>query len=150
KNNGFDALRIPVSWDQYADRETAEISAAWLNRVKDVVQYAMDNDIYVIINIHWDGGWLENNVTPAKQAANNARQKAFWQQIATHLRDCDERLIFAGANEPDAETEEEFQVLMTYHQTFVDAVRATGGKNAYRVLVVQGPKTDIELTDQLW
>lgn len=150
KDSGFDAIRLPVAWDQYANQETAEISLDWLNRVKQVVQYALDNDLYVILNIHWDGGWLENNITPAKQVANNAKQKAFWEQIATHLRDFDERLLFAGTNEPNVDNAEQMAVLDSYLQTFVDAVRATGGKNANRVLVVQGPKTDIEESDKLW
>lgn len=150
KDSGYDAIRLPVAWDQYANQETAEISAVWLDRVKQVVQYAVDNDLYVIVNIHWDGGWLENNVTPDKQEANNAKQKAFWEQIATHLRDFDERLLFAGTNEPNAHDEEQMAVLDTYHQTFVDAVRSTGGKNANRVLVLQGPATDITETDKLW
>jgi endoglucanase len=150
KASGFDAVRIPVAWDQYANQQTAEISADWLKRVKQVVQLCMDNNLYVVLNIHWDGGWLENNVTPAKQAANNAKQRAFWQQIATQLRDFDERLLFASANEPNVEDTAQMSVLNSYHQTFVDAVRATGGKNAYRVLVVQGPSTDIEKTNTLW
>lgn len=150
KDSGFDAIRLPVAWDQYANQQTAAISAEWLNRVKQVVQYAVDNGLYVIVNIHWDGGWLENNVTRAKQEANNAKQKAYWEQIATHLRDFDEHLLFASANEPNAHDAEEMAVLDSYHQTFVDAVRATGGKNANRVLVLQGPLTDIEDTDELW
>lgn len=150
KASGFDAIRIPVSWNQYADQKTAKIDPAWLQRVRQVVQYCIDNNMYVIVNIHWDGGWLENNVVPEKQADNNARQKAFWEQIATQLRDFDERLIFAGANEPNVKTAEQMKVLLSYHQTFVDAVRSTGGKNAHRVLVVQGPETDIEKTDTLW
>ena len=150
KAQGFDAVRLPVAWDQYANQATAEISADWLNRVKQVVQYCIDNDLYVLVNIHWDGGWLENNVTPDKQAANNAKQKAFWEQIATTLRDFDEHLLLAGTNEPNVENAEQMAVLNSYHQTFVDAVRATGGKNAYRVLVVQGPSTDIEKTSELW
>lgn len=150
KDSGFDAIRLPVAWDQYANQDTALISADWLNRVKQVVQYALDNDLYVVLNIHWDGGWLENNVTPAKQVANNAKQKAFWEQIATHLRDFDERLLFAGTNEPNVDNAEQMAVLDSYLQTFVDAVRATGGKNSNRVLVVQGPKTDIEETEKLW
>ncbi|WP_331346799.1 glycoside hydrolase family 5 protein [Cellvibrio sp. UBA7661] len=150
KQSGFNAIRLPVSWDQYANQATAEIDIHWLNRVKEVVQYAMDNDLYVILNIHWDGGWLENNVTPAKQADNNAKQKAYWEQIATHLRDFDEHLIFASANEPNVDTAEQMQVLHSYHQTFIDTVRATGGKNAHRVLVVQGPSTDIDKTNELW
>lgn len=149
KNSGFNAIRLPVSWDQYADQTTAKIDDLWLARVKEVVNYCIDNDLYVMVNIHWDGGWLENNVTAEKQAANNAKQKAFWEQIATQLRDFDERVIFASANEPNVENSAQMAVLQSYHQTFVDAVRATGGKNAYRSLIVQGPSTDIEKTNQL-
>lgn len=150
KASGFDAVRIPVSWNQYANQNTAAISKQWLDRVKQVVQLCVDNNLYVIVNVHWDGGWLEENVLPEKQAANNAKQKAFWEQIATQLRDFDEHLMFGSANEPNVENAEQMAVLNSYHQTFVDTVRATGGKNAYRVLVVQGPATDIEKTNQLW
>jgi Endoglucanase len=150
KSSGFDSIRIPVSWDQNANQATAEIESIWLDRVKTVVQYCMDADMPTIINIHWDGGWLEENVTPAKQEENNAKQRAFWQQIATHLRDFDERLMFASANEPHVANAEEMSVLLSYHQTFIDAVRETGGKNAYRILVVQGPATDIEKTETLF
>lgn len=150
KAGGFDSIRIPAAWDQYANQETAAIDINWLNRVKQVVQYSIDNDMVVVLNIHWDGGWLERNVEPSEQVAVNAKQKAYWEQIATHLRDFDERLIFASANEPHVETEAQMAVLNVYHQTFVDTVRATGGKNAYRVLVLQGPKTDIETTSLLW
>ena len=85
----------------------------------------------------------------AKKVEVNAKQKAFWEQIATHLRDFDEHLLFASANEPDVEDASGMAVLNLYHQTFIDAVRATGGKNAYRTLVIQGPKTDIEKTNNL-
>jgi len=148
KANGFNAIRIPCSWNQnLANATTAQIKTEWLNRVKEVVQYCVDNDMYVIVNIHWDGGWLENNVTEAKKVDNNAKQKAFWEQIATHLRDFDEHLLFASANEPNVENATQMSVLTSYHQTFVDAVRSTGGKNAYRTLVVQGPSTDIKKTN---
>jgi aryl-phospho-beta-D-glucosidase BglC (GH1 family) len=149
KKAGFNAIRLPVSWDQYADQKTGQISATWLNRVKQVVQYCVDNDMVVLVNVHWDGGWLERNVTPDKKDAVNARQKAYWEQIATALRDFDEHVMFASANEPGAPNAPATAVLMSYHQTFVDAVRATGGRNAYRVLVVQGPDTDIEKTVKL-
>lgn len=150
KANGFNAIRIPCSWDQnLASSSTAQIKTEWLNRVKEVVQYCVDNDMYVIVNIHWDGGWLENNVTETKKEANNAKQKAFWEQIATHLRGFDEHLLFASANEPNVENATQMSVLTYYHQTFIDAVRATGGKNANRTLIVQGPSTDIEKTNKL-
>src|SRR5699024_7645799 len=87
-----------------------------------------------------------------KQEQVNAKQKAFWQQIAGHLRDFDEHLMFASANEPniqDATQTTQMPILHSYHQTFIDAVRATGGRNSYRVLVVQGPSTDIERTNNL-
>ena len=150
KANGFNAIRIPCSWNQYlANSTTAEIKADWLARVKEVVQYCVDNDMYVIVNIHWDGGWLENNCTEAKKVENNAKQKAFWEQIATQLRGFDEHLLFASANEPNVENATQMAVLNSYHQTFIDAVRSTGGKNAYRNLIIQGPSTDIEKTNKL-
>lgn len=150
KSYGFNAIRLPASWNQYSDPETAAIDQDWLDRVKEVVQYCVDNEMYVLLNIHWDGGWLEENITPEKQEQVNAKQKAFWQQIATHLRDFDEHLMFASANEPnvhDATQSTQMPVLNSYHQTFIDAVRATGGRNSYRVLVVQGPSTDIDRTN---
>lgn len=149
KKSGFNSIRIPCAWNQYSDPNTGEIRKEWLQRVKELVQSCVDNNMYVLINIHWDGGWLENNVTEAKKVENNAKQKAFWEQIATHLRDFDEHLIFASANEPNAEDAAQMAVLTSYHQTFIDAVRATGGKNAYRILVVQGPSTDIGKTNSL-
>lgn len=150
KANGFNAIRIPCSWNQnMANATTAQIKADWLARVKEVVQYCVDNNMYVIVNIHWDGGWLENNCTEASKVANNAKQKAFWEQIATSLRGFDEHLIFASANEPNVENATQMAVLTSYHQTFIDAVRSTGGKNAYRTLVVQGPSTDIDKTNKL-
>lgn len=150
KESGFDAVRLPVAWDQYADPRTGEIDAAWLARVRGVVQDCVDEGLYVLVNVHWDGGWLENHVDRASADAVDARQRAYWQQIAMALRDFDGHVMFASANEPAVETAEQMQVLARYHQTFVDAVRATGGHNAYRVLVVQGPSTDIEKTDKLW
>lgn len=69
--------------------------------------------------------------------------------IATHLRDFDEHVLFASANEPHVEDATQMDVLLSYYQAFVDAVRTTGGKNAYRVLVVQGPSTDVDKTHEL-
>jgi aryl-phospho-beta-D-glucosidase BglC (GH1 family) len=150
KANGFNAIRIPCSWNQYLENSAnAQIKTEWLNRVKEVVKYCVDNDMYVILNIHWDGGWLENNCTEAKKVENNAKQKAFWEQIATNLRDFDEHLLFASANEPNVDDATQMAVLNSYHQTFIDAVRSTGGKNAYRNLIIQGPATDIEKTNKL-
>jgi len=151
KQQGFNAIRIPCAWNltHLVDKRNARIDPNWLGRIKKVVQYCVNNDIYVLLNVHWDGGWLENNCTPAKKDSVNAKQKALWEQIATTMRDFDEHLMFASANEPNAENANQMDVLNSYHQTFVNAVRSTGGRNSYRVLVVQGPSTDIEKTTNL-
>ncbi|AYL95526.1 cellulase family glycosylhydrolase [Mucilaginibacter celer] len=149
KKAGFTAVRIPCDWDQYSNQSTGQIQQSWLNRVQQVVQYCVNDGLYVILNIHWDGGWLENNCTTAAQAAVNAKQKAFWEQIATAMRGFDEHLIFASANEPNVTDATGMGALLSYHQTFVNAVRSTGGHNSYRVLVVQGPGTNIDNTNVL-
>lgn len=136
--SGFNAVRIPCGWNQSSDKATAKIDDDFMAKVKQVVQWCVDRDMYVLLNIHWDGGWLENNCTVNKQDSVNAKQKAFWTQIATAFRDFDEHLMFASANEPNAETPETMAVLLTYHQTFINAVRSTGGRNTYRTLVLQG------------
>jgi endoglucanase len=157
KQSGFNAIRIPCAWDWHHvdNTATAHIDQAWLNRVKEVVGYCVNNDIYVLLNIHWDGGWLDANINKVKQDSVNAKQKAYWEQIATAMRDFDEHLMFASANEPPVEEgkaesmAEQMEILISYHQTFINAVRSTGGRNSYRVLVVQGPSTDILKTDEL-
>jgi endoglucanase len=147
-NAGINTIRIPCAWDSYIeDAASCRLKASWLARVKEVVNYCFKNNMYVILNIHWDGGWLENNPTSAMQKAVNAKQKALWQQIAVNFRGFDEHLLFAGTNEVHSNTNptsENFTVQMSYNQTFVDAVRSTGGKNAYRNLVIQAYNTNID------
>jgi hypothetical protein len=151
KNLGFNAIRIPCAWDQYIeDQATHKIKDSWLERVNEVVGYCVANDMYAIVNIHWDGGWLEENCTPDKQEANNQKQHALWTQIANKLNHYDEHLLFAGANEPNVNNAQKMAVLKSYLQTFINAVRATGGNNAVRNLIVQGPNTDIETTNNLF
>lgn len=150
KAAGFNAVRIPCAWNSYIENTvTCKLKDSWLARVKEVVDYCIDNEMYVVVNIHWDGGWLENNCTTAKQEENNAKQKAIWEQIAMNFRDYGEHLLFAGTNEPNVSSATEMAVLLSYEQTFIDAVRSTGGRNAYRVLIFQGPSTDIEKTNTL-
>lgn len=151
KELGFNAIRIPCAWDQYIeDAETYKIKDSWLNRVNEAVGYCVANDMYAIVNIHWDGGWLENNCTPDKQEENNRKQHALWTQIANKLNHYDEHLLFAGTNEPNVDNAQKMVVLKSYLQTFIDAVRATGGNNAVRNLIVQGPNTDIDMTNNLF
>ncbi|MEO7216381.1 cellulase family glycosylhydrolase [Mucilaginibacter sp.] len=151
KSLGFNSVRLPCNWvwSHLSDRSKATIDPAWLARVKEVVGWCVANDVYVILNAHGDSGWLENNVNAIKQDSVNAMQKAIWEQIATTMRDFDEHLLFAGANEPSANNAAQMAILNTYHETFIKAVRSTGGRNSNRVLVVQGPTTDSYLTSDL-
>lgn len=143
---GFNAIRIPAAWDCHADQSTMTIDAAWMARVKEVVDYAYNQGMVVILNIHWDGGWLEEHPLYSHQQAVNQKQRAYWTQIATTFRNYNERMLFAGTNEVHADygtpTTEHITVQQSYNQTFVDAVRATGGNNASRTLVVQTYNTN--------
>jgi aryl-phospho-beta-D-glucosidase BglC (GH1 family) len=149
KAAGFNTIRIPVAWFCHSDTVTSVINSSWIARVKEVVDYCIKDSIYVIMNAHWDKGWLENRVNLANQSQVNQRQQAYWTQIANYFKDYDEHLLFAGANEPNAHDATGMTVLLSYHQTFIDAVRATGGNNSSRTLVIQGPSTDIDLTNKL-
>ncbi len=149
KAAGFNAIRIPCAWSGYIeDQATYKLKDSWLERVKEVVDYCVANNMYVILNIHWDGGWLEEKPLYAEQEAVNKKQKALWEQIAVYFRDYDEHLLFAGTNEVHADygtpTNEHITVQLSYNQTFVTAVRSTGGRNAHRNLVVQAYNTNIQ------
>ncbi|MCC2600478.1 cellulase family glycosylhydrolase [Sphingobacterium sp. FBM7-1] len=148
KAAGFNAVRIPCAWSGYIeDQTTYRIKDSWLERVKEVVDYCVDNDMYAIINIHWDGGWLEEHPLYSHQEEVGEKQKALWEQIAVYFREYDEHLLFAGTNEVHADyntpTAEHIEVQQSFNQTFVDAVRSTGGRNAYRNLIVQSYNTNI-------
>jgi endoglucanase len=150
KAAGFKSVRIPVAYSQYADANN-NISPTWLARVKEVVDYARKAGLYVVINIHWDGGWMDHP-TYDTQAATNAKLTKFWTQIANTFKGYDDYLLFAGSNEPGMVGQpwgtpiaaEWAAVQNGCNQTFVNAVRATGGNNAKRHLVVQAYFTNID------
>src|ERR1035437_3689486 len=75
KTAGFNTVRIPCSWDSHANATTHVIDPLWLARVKEVVDYCLNNGMYAIVNTHWDSGWLENNVTTKAQDSVNIKQK---------------------------------------------------------------------------
>lgn len=150
KSCGFRSVRIPCAWvyGHISDASTYTIDPEWMARVKEVVDYCINNGLYVVLNDHWDGGWLEENITAtgADKEKNKAVLDAIWTQIANTFKDYDEHLVFAGLNEPSVENSSQMTNLIEYEQVFIDAVRATGGNNARRLLVVQGPSTDAEKT----
>lgn len=144
---GFRSIRLPVAWSQYADSDH-RISAKWMTFVTNVVRMANRADLYVILNIHWDGGWMQP--TPEKRELANEKLAKFWQQIATNFRNFDDRLLFAGTNEVMVEGDygppsaESAAIQNGFNQIFVRTVRATGARNKDRMLVVQGFNTEID------
>ena len=155
KASGFKSIRIPCAWvmGHISDAATTQIDAAWMARVKEVVDYAINADLYVIINDHWDGGWLEDSfkdVSDATIQKNSEKLTKVWKQIAEEFKNYDERLVFAGLNEPAHSSglaaSAYVNALKQYEEVFIKTVRATGGNNAKRVLVVQGPATSIDDT----
>ena len=143
KNAGFNAIRIPIRWQCHiTDVPTMRIDPAWIARIKTVVDCCLKNDLKVIINAHHEK-WLENNPTYTSKDDNCNKLKLLWNNIASAFADYDNRLAFAGTNEVhvkdnwDAPNDEYLEVQNAYNQTFVNAVRATGGNNTKRHLIVQ-------------
>lgn len=167
KASGFKSVRIPCSWYIHSDKNNNyTINADWMSRVKEIVSYCINDGLFVELNDHWDSGWLEElgftsstseytDISDNEDYINGKIEilKNLWTQIATEMKDFDYHLIFAGLNEPfqnyslfNGRAESLTPVLLKYNQAFVDAVRATGGNNAERVLAVQGPATNIDYT----
>ena len=146
---GFRSIRIPVAWSQYADAKHT-ISPSWMAHVTDVARKATRAGLYAIVNVHWDGGWMQP--TYAQRDAVNAKLAKFWTQIATSFRGFDDHLLLAGTNEVMVKgdygppTAEYAAVQNGFNQTFVSAVRATGGRNRTRWLVIQGFNTNVDHT----
>lgn len=166
KRAGFRSVRIPCAWDIHCD-SNGMIDPSWMARVKEVVDYCISDSLYVVLNNHWDNGWIEvlgfsmstsdyQAVDEATITAKAARLKDLWTQIATAFRDYNVHLLFAGLNEPFQQYnlfhnrhQDLTPILMRYNQAFVEAVRSTGGNNSRRTLVVQGPSTNISSSTTL-
>ena len=151
KNAGFNSVRIPVAWSShFSDNSTFTIETSFLERVEEVVNYVLNNKMYAIINIHWDGGWMQP--TYDDQEYVNNRLAKMWKQIATHFRDYNDYLLFAGTNEVHIEgdygapSRENYTIQNKFNQLFIETVRVTGGRNLYRHLVIQGYNTNIDHT----
>ena len=136
--NGFNVFRIPCAWDSNANPTNHQINPAYMAQVKQAVDGAIAVGMTVVINDHWDDGWLENHLGTTVNPAINAKMSAYWIQIATAFSGYDHHLLFAAANEPNVSSPAVMATLMVYYQTFVNAVRGTGGNNTNRWLVLQG------------
>lgn len=170
KAAGFDTIRIPVAWMTNATHlyeGDYTIDAGYMDRVEEVVRYARKAGMYVIINDHWDGGWygMFGSESAETRALAMEAYKGMWQQIAERFRDYSDYLIFESANEElggrfDENSplycsdsvvtyltdDERYALTNEINQTFVDVVRATGGNNATRFLLIAGYSTNIDQT----
>jgi hypothetical protein len=143
--NGFNAVRIPCAWDMAGATTNISggvtnylINPAYMAQVKQTVDGAIAAGMYVMINDHWDDGWLQSNIGTTVDPVINTKVKAYWTQIATTFAGYDNHLLFAACNEPNVNNPTEMVTLMYYYQTFVNAIRSVGGNNTNRWLVLQG------------
>ena len=172
KEAGFNSVRIPVAWTNMIDFENGDytINEAYLERVKEIIDYAYNDDMFVIINDHWDGGWwgMFGSKDAEKRKAAEELYESMWNQIAEYYKDYDAHLIFEGGNEEIGtrlnDLDEDFnpkgailsedecyEKANEINQKFVDIVRATGGNNENRFLLIPGYDTDITRTlDSRW
>lgn len=156
KAQGFNTIRIPVSYlSKIGEAPDYTIDSAWLDRVQEVVDYVVGNDMYAVMNIHGDGyytvdgSWLlcvDDNQDEIK-----AKYEAVWKQIADRFKDYDEHLIFESMNEESDNTygkpnKDGYANINEYNRIFVDTVRGTGSNNTKRWLLLPGWNTNIEYT----
>lgn len=157
KKNGVNAVRIPVTWRDHMD-SNGNIDREWMDRVQQVVDYAYSQGMYVIINVHHDGGgdpkfgaWI---IEESQNDYNTflKKYKNVWKQIAERFKNYSDYLIFESMNEVGFDTlynknkADAYNLINKINQDFVDIIRATGGNNAKRHLLIAGYYTDIERT----
>ena len=140
---GFNTVRIPCAWVTH-ENSRGTIDPAYMAQVQQLVDWCVADGLYVIINDHWDGGWFDNSNFNNYNSRINSKMQNMWTQVANHFKNYDSHLLFACANEPPANTAAQTAVLYKYFQNWVNYVRATGGNNATRWLVVQGPSASID------
>ena len=153
-NYGFNSVRIPITWYKATDPTTFDINDDYLARIKEVIDYCYNEDMYVIINMHWD--WVDPsnnaNLWLNKGLSAETQFKTMWKEIATYFKSYDNHLVFEDMNEVwwennyTSSASASYTTLNTLNQDFVDVVRATGGNNADRLLVLAGANADLTKT----
>ena len=160
KAQGFSAVRVPVSWGNHTTGDNFTIDSKWLARVKEVVDYCIDNDMYVILNIHHDTSTQYYYPSSEYKERSVKFVTSIWTQVAKYFKDYDQKLIFETLNEPRlAGTGDEWwfdvnnpnnavrdsiSAINALNQTAVDAIRAAGGKNTDRCIMVPGYDASID------
>lgn len=154
-DEGFGVLRVPVAWSNMMSDDYT-ISKEYAEAVKEAVDWALKYDLYVIVNLHYDNGWMENFPTHTENCMK--KYKRIWEQVSEIFKDYDERLIFESQNEElgwssvwnpyggTAGKSDSYALVNEINQTFVDIVRSSGGNNKNRHLLISGYNTNIDYT----
>ncbi|SFB93740.1 cellulase family glycosylhydrolase [Streptomyces aidingensis] len=137
---GFRSIRIPVTWGQHqGPAPDYTIDPATLERVREVVGWALDEGLYVLINMHHDS-WQWVSGMPARHDEVLDRYTAAWTQIAGAFRDSSRRLLFESINEPffdgSSGDAQNAALMHELNAAFHAVVRGSGGRNATRLLVL--------------
>ncbi|MCR5130679.1 MAG: cellulase family glycosylhydrolase [Prevotella sp.] len=155
KEKGFGAVRVPVTWYQHIQAD-GTVDKEWMDRVQQIVDYVIDAGMYCILNVHHDtaahdDAWVvadadkyNNKTARWPNLTGKECYEKLWTQIATRFRDYGDKLIFEGYNEmldknyswSQPKSSSSYSVVNSWAETFVAAVRATGGNNQYRNLIV--------------
>lgn len=143
---GVNAVRLPITWRDHTDDE-GNVDETWFNRVRQVVNYAYDSGMYVIITMYHDGdsgSWLDCAASGREAAL--ARYQRIWQQISEKFSGYNERVLFESVNSLDFSGVSEdgaYDLLNDINQLFVNTVRSSGGNNPWRHLLISGYNADI-------
>ncbi len=152
KDEGFNSIRIPITWGHMMNEENV-IDASYLARTKEVINYALDADLLVFVNIHHDSWQWLNAITPDENDANYLKFRAIWEQLAEAYKDYPRAVIFESINEPRFDKESTYaECLDMMNKACVEIVRASGGNNAERLIVLPTKDTNSEqkYLDQLY
>ncbi|UII77189.1 glycoside hydrolase family 5 protein [Flagellimonas sp. HMM57] len=143
-SRGFNTLRVPVTWRFHqGDAPDYSVEESWFDRVEEVVNYGRANNMYVIINVHHDDPWIIPTYEKGDEVKD--RLSKLWTQIANRFKNYSDYLIFETLNEPRLEnspeewsggTAEGRDMVNQYHQVSLDAIRATGGNNSLRQVMI--------------
>ncbi|KAG8714134.1 hypothetical protein FRC11_009709 [Ceratobasidium sp. 423] len=139
--DGFRSVRIPITYvNQFVSGAPSyTVNATWLSRINYVVDAALSTGLYVVVNVHHDSwDWADMSGSKSDLDARKAKFEKLWQQVATLLKDKDERLLFESLNEPVGSTQADANVLNDLNLRFLNIVRNTGGNNPQRVLSLPG------------
>jgi len=144
KKKGFKTIRFPITWINFID-ETGKVNSNWMERVREVIDWIINYNMYCIINVHHDGksgNWLYKGIE------SKNKYDLLWTQIANEFKNYNDYLVFESMNEVEFKSGDsyDYETLFNLTQSFIDIVRNSGGKNSKRLLIISGANAQFELS----